>query len=92
MNLPRNVYRKGNGYRGVRMVKGASYRTHVYPTPELAAAALVELVEGPDGPDPQPNGGATVRDLLGETLASAEQTGKLARRALLRLERDGREK
>ena len=75
-NLPRNVYRKGSGYRGARMVAGVNITTRTMATPELAAAALAAAIEGDDTP-------ADVSDLLGQVIVSADETGRLARKALL---------
>lgn len=81
--LPRNIYRHRKGYRGMRMVQGQRLRTRVYSRAEQAQAALEQLLAG----EPEAvSEGAPLPELLRGIIESTEETGRRARRALLRLE------
>ena len=75
MTLPRNVYKRGRGYRGQRMIAGQMIRT---PT-RASAAELAALVAGDD----EQATDATAADVLAEVIEQAERTTAAARRALV---------
>lgn len=79
MRLPRNVYKRGRGYRGQRMIAGRMIRTPTRATAALAAAELAALIAGekPATPD------ATAAAVLAEVIEQAERTTAAARRALV---------
>ena len=74
--MPRNVYQRGKGYRGQRMIAGRLIRTRTCATPELAAAALAGML----APGTET---ACPAEVLTEVIAAAERTTAAARRALV---------
>lgn len=83
MKLPRNVYRKGTGYRGQRVVDGERYVTTTQRTPELALAELERMLAG------QPADCDTTADphaMLSQVIEQSERTTQMARRALLAID------
>lgn len=79
MTLPRNVYKRGRGYRGQRMIAGQMIRTPTRASAELAAAELAALVAGDDEQVTE----ASAADVLAEVIEQAERTTAAARRALV---------
>jgi hypothetical protein len=82
--LPRNVYPKGTGWRGQRMLRGRNLLTPVQPTPQLARAVLDDMEAAAEGCKVLY---LAPSDLITAAIESVEAAQKSLRRALVELHR-----